>query len=91
MNKEDNDVEILGVKTNLSDKRCIVLYNDEVNTFDFVIESLIGICNHSLEQAEQCAMITHYNGKCTVKTGSLKDLKSPCSSLLGLGLSVSIK
>ncbi|NNK12535.1 MAG: ATP-dependent Clp protease adaptor ClpS, partial [Flavobacteriaceae bacterium] len=53
----------------------IVLFNDDVNTFDHVIETLIGVCDHTPEQAEQCSLIVHYNGKCTVKTGEYDDLK----------------
>ena len=54
----------------------IVLYNDEVNTFDWVIESLVDVCDHSFEQAEQCSIIVHYKGKCDVKSGSYTDLKT---------------
>ncbi|PHS34728.1 MAG: hypothetical protein COA92_02275 [Sulfurovum sp.] len=68
----------------------IVLFNDDVNTFDHVIDSLIAICDHSLEQAEQCAMLVHYKGKCTVKTGEYYDLKPRCSQLLTRGLSAEI-
>lgn len=68
----------------------IVLYNDDVNTFDHVIEMLINTCEHTSEQAEQCAIIVHYKGKCTVKTGALKDLKPRCSKLLQAGLSAEI-
>lgn len=68
----------------------IVLYNDDVNTFDFVIDSLIDVCEHTLEQAEQCTILVHYKGKCTVKTGEYKDLKSRCSKLLSLGLSAEL-
>jgi ATP-dependent Clp protease adaptor protein ClpS len=46
----------------------IVVYNDDVNTFEHVIETLIRVCNHTPEQTEQCSLIVHYNGKCTVKT-----------------------
>lgn len=53
----------------------LVLHNDDVNTFDFVIECLIEICKHTLEQAEQCTILVHYKGKCTVKTGSMELLK----------------
>lgn len=49
----------------------LVLYNDDVNTFDWVIESLMKVCDHTQEQADQCAHIVHYKGKCTVKLGSL--------------------
>jgi len=68
----------------------IVLYNDEVNTFDHVIDTLIRVCRHTAEQAEQCSLIVHYNGKCTVKTGELKDLKPQCTQLLEAGLSAEI-
>ena len=47
----------------------IVLYNDDVNTFDHVTETLVRVCDHTWEQAEQCAILVHYKGKCTVKTG----------------------
>ncbi|MBN4070415.1 ATP-dependent Clp protease adaptor ClpS [Olleya sp. AH-315-F22] len=68
----------------------IVLYNDDVNTFDHVIEMLINTCEHTSEQAEQCAIIVHHNGKCTVKTGELKDLEPRCTKLLQAGLSAEI-
>ncbi len=68
----------------------IVLYNDDVNTFDHVIDTLISACDHIPEQAEQCAIIVHYRGKCTVKTGDFDDLKPRCSKLLSAGLSAEI-
>jgi ATP-dependent Clp protease adaptor protein ClpS len=68
----------------------IVLYNDEVNTFDHVINTLIQVCDHTSEQAEQCAILVHYKGKCIVKTGELSDLKPRCTSLLDAGLSAEI-
>ncbi|TXE10126.1 ATP-dependent Clp protease adaptor ClpS [Seonamhaeicola algicola] len=68
----------------------IVLYNDDVNTFDHVIETLITACEHTPEQAEQCSIIVHYKGKCTVKTGEYDDLKPRCTALLNAGLSAEI-
>ncbi|MBA6155645.1 ATP-dependent Clp protease adaptor ClpS [Tenacibaculum sp. S7007] len=68
----------------------IVLHNDDVNTFDFVIDSLVSVCDHTLEQAEQCTILVHYKGKCAVKTGEYKDLEPKCSKLLQLGLSAEI-
>lgn len=68
----------------------IVLFNDEVNTFEHVIETLINVCEHNAEQAEQCALIVHHNGKCTVKTGEYSDLEPRCSRLLQAGLSAEI-
>ncbi|MBS1646245.1 MAG: ATP-dependent Clp protease adaptor ClpS [Bacteroidetes bacterium] len=71
--------------------RELVLYNDDVNTFDFVIETLVQVCQHQTLQAEQCAYIVHYKGKCEVKKGSLSELKPLCRALLDKGLSASIK
>lgn len=68
----------------------IVLWNDEVNTFDHVIESLVDICDHTYIQAEQCSLIVHYNGKCTVKTGDRSKLVPQCSALLDAGLSAEL-
>lgn len=68
----------------------IVLYNDDVNTFDHVIDTLIRVCSHTSEQAEQCAILVHYKGKCTVKTGPFDELKPQCTSLLEAGLSAEI-
>ncbi|SFA86425.1 ATP-dependent Clp protease adaptor protein ClpS [Flavobacterium swingsii] len=68
----------------------IVLFNDDVNTFDHVIDTLIRVCNHDELQAEQCALLVHYKGKCVVKTGTFDELKPQCSSLLEAGLSAEI-
>ena len=68
----------------------IILYNDDVNTFEHVIKTLIAVCEHTPQQAEQCAMIVHYNGKCTVKSGSYKELEPKCTRLLDAGLSAEI-
>lgn len=53
----------------------LILLNDDVNTFDYVIDCLMKVCGHSQEQAESCAFITHYKGRCAVKSGSYKELK----------------
>ncbi len=68
----------------------IILFNDEVNTFEFVINSLIDVCEHTSEQAEQCTYLVHYKGKCAVKTGEYDELKPRCNRLLNLGLSAEI-
>jgi ATP-dependent Clp protease adaptor protein ClpS len=68
----------------------IVLYNDDVNTFDHVIETLILVCDHTEIQAEQCAILVHYKGKCTVKTGEYDTLKIQCTQLLDAGLSAEL-
>lgn len=69
----------------------IILYNDDVNTFDHVIDTLVRVCNHEPLQAEQCAVLVHYKGQCGVKTGSYDELKPFCSSLLDAGLSAEIQ
>jgi ATP-dependent Clp protease adaptor protein ClpS len=68
----------------------IILYNDDVNTFEHVIKTLIKVCDHSPEQAEQCSLIVHYKGKCGVKSGSISDLKPRCAKLIQAGLSAEI-
>ncbi|WP_194768325.1 ATP-dependent Clp protease adaptor ClpS [Tamlana sp. I1] len=87
--KEKTSEEVL-LQEAVSTQNEIVVYNDDVNTFDHVIETLIYACDHTAEQAEQCSLIVHYNGKCTVKTGDYDDLKPRCSMLLEAGLSAEI-
>ncbi|MES2628716.1 MAG: ATP-dependent Clp protease adaptor ClpS [Bacteroidota bacterium] len=69
----------------------IVLFNDDVNTFDYVIDSLQMICRHELTQAQQCAFLAHYTGKCSIKTGNYLDLEVLCQRLMLRGLSVEIQ
>jgi ATP-dependent Clp protease adaptor protein ClpS len=68
----------------------LVLHNDDIHTFDYVIDSLIEICKHTLEQAEQCTMLVHFKGKCNVKTGSLDLLKPMHEKLLSRELTSEI-
>ena len=71
--------------------RELILFNDDVNTFDFVIRTLIEVCTHEPEQAEQCAMIAHHNGKCMVRTGDYYELKPLYEEMTLRGLTVSIE
>jgi len=87
---EQYDEEVL-VAEDLDKQRELVLYNDDHNTFDFVIDCLVLVCKHSIEQAEQCAILVHYKGKCTVKSASLKVLKPMREQLANFGLKVKIK
>jgi len=73
------------------DKEILILHNDEVNTFDFVIDNLVEICEHDLIQAEQCALITHHKGKCEIKKGEKSVLTSMKDLLIERGLSVTIE
>jgi len=68
----------------------IMVYNDDYNTFDHVIDTLIDTCDHNPHQAEQCTLIIHYNGKCAVKTGEYKDLKPRCTRILEAGINAEI-
>jgi ATP-dependent Clp protease adaptor protein ClpS len=90
MSPEEKLLEALDIQTVEKKENEIVLYNDDVNTFDHVIETLIYACDHQPLQAEQCALLVHYKGKCTVKSGSFDDLKPRCSKLLEAGLSAEI-
>ncbi|MFT7083313.1 MAG: ATP-dependent Clp protease adaptor protein ClpS [Nonlabens sp.] len=80
------ELEVLEQKENK-----IVLFNDEVNTFDHVIDMLVAACDHTPIQAEQCSLIVHYKGKCNVKTGDYDDLKPRCTALLEAGLTAEIQ
>lgn len=81
----EHDVITKGDELNI-----IILFNDHVNTFEWVIECLMKYCGHDSLQAEQCAHIVHFNGKCSVKTGSFEKLKPICETLLEKGLSVEL-
>lgn len=90
--KSNTDTEILldptvENETNEVKLRELVLYNDDYNTFEFVIESLIEVCDHDLLQAEQCTYIIHYNGKCAVKSGTYDILNPMRVALCDRGLS----
>ncbi|WP_066224504.1 ATP-dependent Clp protease adaptor ClpS [Formosa haliotis] len=90
MSTKEEVLEEVLVETVTKKENEIVLYNDEVNTFDHVIDTLIYACDHTAEQAEQCSIIVHYKGKCTVKTGPYKELEPRCTMLLEAGLSAEI-
>lgn len=69
----------------------LVLHNDDFNTFEFVIKTLIEVCKHEPEQAEQCTLIVHYKGKCTVKTGCHDEIEPMYKQLLESGLTATIE
>lgn len=68
----------------------LVVFNDDVNTFEHVIAVLMKVCKHSHEQAEQCTLIIHYRGKCAVKKGSKEELKPMCEAILDAGIQAAI-
>ena len=90
MSTKEKKQEEIDVAEKEANEHQIVLYNDDVNTFDHVINMLIATCDHTSEQAEQCSIIVHYKGKCTVKTGSYEDLKPRCTKLLQADLNAEI-
>ena len=77
-------------ESEVSDKQ-IIVYNDDFNTFEFVIESLIKVCKHEALQAEQCTYLIHHKGKCSVKKGSAEELEPMCTALLDRGLTAEIE
>jgi ATP-dependent Clp protease adaptor protein ClpS len=79
------------VLTDVESPYSLVVWNDEVNSFDWVIQTLIEVCNHSTEQAEQCAMIIHTQGKYAVKQGSYDDLKPMCDAITDRGIGATIE
>lgn len=85
---ESQDTDIL---TKDSDAWQLIVWNDEVNTFEWVIETLIEICGHSTEQAEQCAMIIHFRGKYAVKVGNYETLKPMCEAITDRGIGATIE
>ena len=74
------------------EKSCqLIVWNDEVNTFEWVIETLIDICGHTPEQAEQCALIIHSQGKYAVKYGSYDVLKPLCDAITERGINATVE
>ena len=90
MSPKEKQSEELLLKEEVVKQNEIILFNDDVNTFDHVIDTLIYACDHTPEQAEQCSLIVHYKGKCSVKSGTFSDLKPRCTKLLQAGLSAEI-
>jgi ATP-dependent Clp protease adaptor protein ClpS len=83
--------EATDVLTTPDDGCSLIVWNDEVNTFEWVIETLIDICGHSQEQAEQCSMIIHTKGKYAVKEGSYDTLKPQCDAITERGINATIE
>lgn len=69
----------------------LIVWNDDVNTFEWVIETLVEVCGHSYEQAEQCAYIIHFSGKYAVKQGSYDDLKPQCDAITDRGIGATVE
>ena len=85
---EETDIDVL---LDFEKPYQIVVWNDEVNTFEWVIETLIDVCGHTEEQAEQCAMLIHNRGKYAVKNGSYDDLKPQCDAITERGIGATLE
>ncbi len=83
--------EVTDVLTDVEDPCHLIMWNDEVNTFEWVIETLIDICDHTPEQAEQCAWIIHTKGKYAVKNGSYDELKPKCDAITERGIGATVE
>jgi ATP-dependent Clp protease adaptor protein ClpS len=75
----------------LVEQKDLIVYNDDFNTFDHVIDSLIKVCEHNPIQAEQCTWIIHHNGKCQVKRGEFEALVGMCTALHDRGITAEIE
>jgi len=91
INHAEQIQETLQVLLTDSTAAYLVLHNDDVNTFDFVIQCLVSICKHDELQAEQCALLVHYTGKAVVKTGELEVLLPMKTALTDRGLSATLE
>lgn len=85
----ETDVEVLE-ETVETEVRKLVVFNDEVNTFDWVIDTLMKVCAHTPEQAEQCTLIIHFKGKCSVKEGEFDSLLPMRNEICHRGISAEI-
>lgn len=83
--------EEIDVLTLTEDPCNLVVWNDEVNTFEWVIESLMEVCGHTHEQAEQCAYIIHFQGKYAVKNGTYDNLKPMCDAITERGINATVE
>lgn len=85
----ETDVLVL-TKEQVKEYNELILWNDDVNTFDHVINTLMELCDHDEDQAHQCALIVHNNGKCAVKRGDYETLRPICTAILDRGISATI-
>jgi ATP-dependent Clp protease adaptor protein ClpS len=91
MSVKPYEFEEADVLTDLEEPYQLIVWNDEVNTFEWVIQTLMEVCGHSEEQAEQCAWLIHYKGKYAVKNGSYDDLKPLCDAITERGIGATLE
>ena len=88
LTKENEETDLLTVE----DEGCsLIVWNDEINTFDWVIETLVEVCGHTPEQAEQCSYFIHYKGKYAVKNGQYDELKPMCDAITERGIGATVE
>lgn len=91
-NNTDTKVfEAIEVLTLTASSYQLIVWNDEVNTFEWVIETLMEVCGHAYEQAEQCAYIIHFKGKYAVKEGQFDDLRPLCEAIIDRGINATVE
>lgn len=71
-------------------KYLLILHNDDIHSFEYVINALMEVCAHHFEQAVQCALITHHKGSCDVRKGTYKDIEKMKEAMVLKDLSVTI-
>jgi ATP-dependent Clp protease adaptor protein ClpS len=88
--KEPKKVTVKAIRNNVSEENFLTLHNDDIHSFEYVINALMDICGHGYEQATQCTIITHYKGKCDVMKGDFKQLKLMKDALIEKKLNATI-
>jgi ATP-dependent Clp protease adaptor protein ClpS len=86
---ENTETDVLE-ETVETELRSLVVFNDDVNTFDWVIDTLIEVCGHTPQQAEQCTLIVHFKGKCSVKEGEFEELAAMRTEICRRGISAEV-
>ena len=90
----DNDAAVLEITDTTVKTQSpfqLIVWNDDVNTFDWVIETLMAVCKHTFEQAEQCAIYIHFKGKYAVKQGTYDELEPMCTAITDRGISATVE
>jgi len=91
MSVQTKEITDTHTEIDIDEPFALIIWNDDVNTFEWVIETLVDICSHTPEQAEQCAWIIHTNGKYAVKDGSYDDLKPMCDAIVERGIGATVE
>lgn len=87
---QEEILEEVDIEEALNEVKDLIVLNDDYNTFDHVTNTLIRVCKHTQEQAEQCTLIIHYRGKCSVKNGTFEELKPMCDAIHDAGIGAEI-